>query len=253
MNPDFTLKIYLELMNTCQRAAYTFLTFEDYLLYKNGHEKIIILRHDVDRKPGNALKMARMENELGINASYYFRITRESFDQKIIKEILTYNHELGYHYEDLAFCNGDLHHAIERFKENLGTLRMLYSVKTISMHGSPLSRFDNRLLWQHYRYRDFDIIGEPYFDLDFHDVLYLTDASRGWNNDRVTLRDKVKSSIDIKPKSTVELIDMFKAERLPDHIMLNIHPHNWSASQSEWWRTYIWQAIKNEVKQFYVR
>ena len=62
--------------------------------------------------------------------------------------------------------------AFRDFKENLEKLRKLYPVKTICMHGSPLSKWDNRDLWTKYDYRDFGIIGEPYFDVDFNEVFY---------------------------------------------------------------------------------
>ena len=61
------------------------------------------------------------------------------------------------------------------------------------MHGSPLSKYDNKLLWKYYNYRDFGIIGEPYFDVDFSKVLYLTDTGRRWNGNRVSIRDKISS------------------------------------------------------------
>jgi hypothetical protein len=35
--------------------------------------RVIILRHDVDRRPGNALKTARLEHDPGIPASCCFR------------------------------------------------------------------------------------------------------------------------------------------------------------------------------------
>ena len=44
-------------------------------------------------------------------------------------------------------------------------------IETICMHGSPLSRYDNRKIWEKYNYRDYGIIGEPYFDVDFRKVL----------------------------------------------------------------------------------
>ncbi|MEA1900757.1 MAG: hypothetical protein U9N47_08335 [Thermodesulfobacteriota bacterium] len=48
-------------------------------------EKTIIIRHDVDLLPGNSLKMARMENSENVNACYYFRIVKESYDEDIIR------------------------------------------------------------------------------------------------------------------------------------------------------------------------
>ena len=44
-----------------------------------------------------------------------------------------------------------------------------------------------------YHYRDFGIIGEPYFDIDFSEVLYLTDTGRMWDGGKVSVRDKVGS------------------------------------------------------------
>jgi len=101
--------------------------------------------------------------------------------------------------------------AIKNFRVNLERLRELYPVKTVCMHGSPLSKYDNRMLWDRYNYRDFGIVAEPYFDLDFNEVLYLTDASRGWNNEKSTIRDKVDSSFNIKPKSTFDIIELSKS------------------------------------------
>ena len=53
--------------------------------------------------------------------------------------------------------------AIEDFERNLEKFREFYPVKTICMHGSPLSKWDNRDLWKRYDYRDYGIIAEPYF------------------------------------------------------------------------------------------
>lgn len=49
----------------------------------NPLEKVVILRHDVDRLPGNALKMARLEHEMGVQATYYFRAVSVSWDKTI--------------------------------------------------------------------------------------------------------------------------------------------------------------------------
>ena len=73
---DFTLFAYKQLISTLQSQCYFCQTFEEYI--QNPKEKVVILRHDVDRKPGNALVVAEIEKEAGIRASYYFRIVKES-------------------------------------------------------------------------------------------------------------------------------------------------------------------------------
>ena len=97
---DFTLSAYKQLISTLQSQSYFFQTFEEYL--KKPKVKVVILRHDVDRKPGNALVIAKIEKEIGIRASYYFRIVKESYDEDVIKRIAEMGHEIGYHYENLA-------------------------------------------------------------------------------------------------------------------------------------------------------
>ena len=73
---DFTLFAYKQLISTLQSQGLYFQTFEEYI--QNLKEKVVILRHDVDRKPENALVIAEIEKEAGIKASYYFRIVKES-------------------------------------------------------------------------------------------------------------------------------------------------------------------------------
>ena len=144
------------------------------------------------RKPGNAFKMARLKDESEIRATYFFRTIPHTFKPEIIKEIADLGHEIGYHYENLTTCGGDLGLAIDDFRLNLEKLRKLYPVKTICMHCSPLSKWNNRDLWEKYDYRDFGIIAESYFDVDFKEVLYLTDTGRRWDGERVSVRDKVE-------------------------------------------------------------
>lgn len=43
---------------------------------------------------------------------------------------------------------------------------------------------------KYYDYRNYGIIAEPYFDLDFSKVLYLTDTGRRWDGNKVSMRDR---------------------------------------------------------------
>jgi len=143
--------------------------------------------------------------------------------------------------------------ALEDFERNLEKLRKLYPVKTMCMHGSPLSKWDNRDLWKKYDYRKYGIVCEPYFDLDFNKIFYITDAGRSWNNNKVSIRDKVESSFSIPVHSTRDIINLLQSERAPDQIMLNIHPHNWADSYGEWVKIWTWQNMKNIIKRMILR
>lgn len=264
---DFTIKTYKTLLNTLIDQEFKFQPFQEFL--SKPLQKTIILRHDVDKLPENSLQFAQIQNELGIQGSYYFRIVPESFDTEIIEKIAELGHEIGFHYETMDIAakqlnsefriqNSKLHEediakkAIELLKEQLEKLRQYYPVKTICMHGSPLSKYDNKLLWKYYNYQDFGIIGEPYFDIDFLKVLYLTDTGRRWNGDRVSVRDKVKSqkSKDKSFKKTHEIILSSNKGELPDQIMFTFHPQRWTDNSLLWTKELVLQNAKNVFKYF---
>lgn len=247
MIKDFTIEKYEEFLKTAIANGYQLVSYQDFL--DNDFDRILILRHDVDKKPQNSLRTAQLQHELGVTGTYYFRAVPESFDINIIKQIADLGHEIGYHYEDLTICNGDYQKAITHFEEWLTKLRKYYPVKTVCMHGSPLSKYDNRKLWDKYNYRDFGLVAEPYFDIDFNKVFYITDTGRKWDGNKVSVRDKVTSKFDLSFHSTDELIAAFNSEGLPNQIMQNIHPQRWSNNRLEWMQELVLQNIKNSIKK----
>ena len=283
---DFTLTTYRLLLEALKKRNYTFFPFSAFLETKsslaNRNSSIIILRHDVDRLPGNSLATARIENEMGIRGSYYFRIVQESFNEKIIKRIAELGHEIGYHYEDVNVVmssqksevrsqNGSIDEeklidlAYESFCKNLQRMREVADIKTICMHGSPLSKFDNKMIWSQrdafgrkYNYKDLGIIGEPYFDINWNEFGYLTDTGRRW--DGVAIRDKVKSSFQdqrlkdkgkSKFKKTQDIIANINS--LPDKMMFTIHPERWTDDWFLWSKQLVFQNVKNVVKRVLIK
>ena len=243
---DFTLNRYTQLLKSLKNSGYSFQTFEQFI--EKPFSKIAILRHDVDRLPINSLRIAQIENQLEISSSYYFRIVKESNNLEIIKQISNLGHEIGYHYEDMTLVKGDVDKAIKSFGENLKYFRQVYPVKTICMHGSPLSRWDNRDIWKNYNYHDYGLIGEPYFDVDYSKVFYITDTGRKWNNQNSNVRDKVNQSTNIPIKSTTHLISLIKQGQLPDYLMINTHPHRWIEGGFGWYKEFLVQNVKNIIK-----
>jgi hypothetical protein len=204
----------------------------------------------------------------------------ESYDIGIIKEIVELGHEVGYHYEtmdtvkesfefrvsslkegndDGVGCNEELiDAAYQQFCENLEEFRQVADVKTICMHGSPRSKYDNRDIWTKYNYKELGIIGEPYFDIDFDNFFYLTDTGRRWDGYRVSVRDKMLqqerwTSEGLTFKSTKDIIKAANEKRLPNQIMITVHPQRWSDSVFSWTTELVMQNLKNVVKSVIVR
>ena len=270
---DFSLTTFTNLLEKPLVKGFSFLTFIDFVEKKidnNGFpSKCIILRHDVDLKPQNSLQTAIIESKLGIRGSYYFRMVPVSYNVDIIKQIADLGHEIGYHYETMDTASERLRikskklkeaekdklidAAYEEFCENLEKFRKIYPVKTICMHGSPKSAFDNRDIWKKYDYKQLGIIGEPYFDINFDEFFYLTDTGRCWNGYRYSVRDKmpqqdrwIKDGLVFR--TTNDIIKAVKENRFPEKVMITIHPQRWTNNYIEWTKELISQRVKNIVK-----
>lgn len=245
-----------------------FKTFEEHLsdVSTSSNEKYALLRHDVDRIPQNALKLAQIENSLGIKGTYYFRVVPESYDLDLMNNIAELGHEIGYHYEDVDLVISgqglgvggreeliDL--AYESFCKNLEIFRRNFDIKTICMHGSPRAEFDNKIIWEKYDYKELGIIGEPYFDLDFEEFAYLTDTGRMWNGEKYSVRDKVKSvrfgELNNRFRTTKQIIENINL--LPEKVMITIHPERWTNNPYQWTKQYVMQNLKNVVKGLLVK
>ena len=220
---------------------------------------VCALRHDVDARLEASVAMAEAEAEMGIHSSYYFR-SREIYDaEKAIRRIAALGHEIGYHYEDLSLMNGNAERAWEHFKQELAWLRQFYPVCTACMHGAPRSRYDGRDLWKTYDYKQEGILCEPYIDLDYSQLLYLTDTGRRWDGYRMSVRDKIPAYQEEWKKkgwsfhATDDIIRAAEEKRLPATMLISTHPQRWAVSGSQWVIEWLTQAVKNEVKKQIVR
>ncbi len=235
-------------MIALQQKNYSFITFEEWCHNKSYSGKYIILRHDVDEMAKNALKMAQLENQLGIRATYSFRIVKQSNKPDIIKQIVELGHEIGYHYEDLAFAKGDYKIAIQTFRTNLQYFRSFYNVKTISMHGSSTSEYDNKDLWNVYDFKQENIIGEPYFSIDYNKVFYLTDTGYFWDEYRTARRDVVKTNFSHSYHTTFDIISSVNKDTFPDKAVILAH-FLWTDNIFLWYYIYIREMLRNRVKR----
>ena len=62
--------------------------------------RYLILRHDVDTDPATAAEMWRIERDLSIRGSWFFRLS--TMDGGLMRAIVDAGGEAGYHYEELA-------------------------------------------------------------------------------------------------------------------------------------------------------
>ena len=243
---DFTLTTYKSLILAFRQADYQFQTFED-AMTNPAEGKSVVMRHDVDELAWNALKMAQLENRLGIRATYFFRIVKQSNVPEVIRQIVALGHEVGYHYEDLSLTNGDEEEAMASFEKHLAYFRTFYPVRTVSMHGSSTSKYDNRLLWKCHKLADFGLVGEPYLSVDFDKVFYLTDTGYAWDGGKFATRDIVENHFGLRFHTTQQIVEKIGEGDFPDKTLILAHTL-WTVSVFQWNWLHFREFLRNNLK-----
>lgn len=195
--------------------------------FENRLRPAIYLRHDVDRLSFRAHHMAELEHELGIRSTYYVRCnSRGEFARPLVQSLSRLGHEIGFHYESLVFAGGDSSRALEIFYKQLQSLRELAEIRTISAHGSVLSKHDNRLLLTNIDRDQAGIYGDAGVHIDFSNLFYVTDTGgtfgSAWN-----VRDFVDGDMLHGKHTPTELASLLSPDRHPE-IVINTHPERWA-------------------------
>ena len=240
---DFTEATYADLLDAAAFEGYEFLTVREYISREALPDRFVVVRHDVDRKPRNALSLARIEAVRDVPATYYVRTEEGIFDPDVVTGIAELGHEVGYHYEDLDRTGGDREAALASFASQLARVRRLVDVDTVCMHGNPLTPHDNRDMWSDPpEFDEFDLLGEAYLSMDFADVTYFSDTGRTWRDGALKVKDHtmgegVKREQAATTRDLVRLIRWGEIERA----CLLVHPDRWSSSTAE----HVAQSVKD--------
>jgi hypothetical protein len=247
---DFTLKKYLDILQALRNKDIPIYGVEEWLRIKP--EAGALIRHDVDRRPKNALQMARAEAAMGIFTTYYFRIVGSAYNPEIISAISSLGHEVGYHYEDLSLARGDPLRAKNFFGNHLEMLREVAPIVTVAMHGSPLSPYNNIDIWQSISLAEYGLIGEAFLTVDYSGTYYFTDTGRGWNSTTTNLRDRPLLSLyaNLDGAETNSLLDFIIRADIKK-VAFSIHPERWDSSVAGWFsqmgRDFIFNSIKRLI------
>ena len=151
----------------------------------------VIMVRDIEQTATHALSlhMAQIETEYGLPSTFFPRIT--SFDTEELRSYLIEieklpGHEVGYQYEEPAFCEQDIPKARKMFNKNIQYVRQWVSGKVINAHGVQPFRTGelfkdngvyNPILWMKYGipekgeiYYFLECIKDMYYYLELHQV-----------------------------------------------------------------------------------
>ena len=180
---DFTFTNYRKLIQLAKAQGFEFILHKDDF---KAERKDIIWRHDVEFEPDLALKMAQIEHEEGVQATYFFQLHSgyyNLFDQhytKVFHDIEALGHHCGLHFDcrywgitDEVQLNGFIMLDREYLEKTLGV-----ELDTFSFHNT--TPFTQSCL--EYRYGGLINVYSSYFKEHYN---YCGDSLGYWRFDRL--------------------------------------------------------------------
>lgn len=168
----------------CARVAeleYRVITFSEFKEEMLQEKALLLLRHDIDVSLDRALRVARLEAEFGLSATYFIRTHSEFYSPlttsstEIIREIVSLGHEIGYHYESKYLAGGGEAWACHMFSLDMQVLGAVagQTVRVVSPHSPTREGTSSRLSLERGAINAF---GGPFI----HRMRYLSDSCRSW-------------------------------------------------------------------------
>lgn len=183
---DFTERHYFKLLQLA-KAKYRFVWFEENLP-TTVHE--ILWRHDVDFSPHRALKLATIEKELGIGATYFVQLGSpfyNLFEHDVLKKIqaiVGLGHRIGLHFDPGAYDGKACLAGLENEKSILEKI-IGVPVGVFSLHNP-----EPKHIHKFFKIKYADMIN-VYAKSFFKNFYYCSDSNGYWRHDR--LFDLLKS------------------------------------------------------------
>ncbi len=174
----FTYDGYFGLINMIKKHGYTFCDYHDWI----KHDKVVIMRHDVDVSLKKASRLASLEKELGIKSTYFVLFSSDFYNvfssesSRYISEILDCGHEIGLHFDELRYpeLDGDIASLRERiiFERDLLACAIGQDINTVSMHRPSKMMLDANLGIP-------NMVNSYGFEF-FKGFKYVSDSRRNW-------------------------------------------------------------------------
>lgn len=171
----FTYDSYRRLLERLDSAGYEFREYSEDL--ESGS---VLLRHDVDWSPAKALKMAEIESEYDIQATYFFLLTSPFYNtlcqknRDALQHIADLGHNIGVHFSTHQYWSSEPHQSevknrVQSEQKVLGTIVENIS-DTVSFHIPP-----DWILRE-----SFEPFDSTYAEQFFIDVEYRGDSNQRW-------------------------------------------------------------------------
>lgn len=180
---DFTLDNYRRLVNLTKEKGFQFILHKDEFV---PERKDVIWRHDVEFEPDIALKMAEIEHEAGVQASYFFQLHSQYYNlfdphyRQVFNKIKALGHLVGLHFDCRYWGIED-----ERQLDEYITLDRLYLEKNFEVEIDTFSFHNTTPFTQsclEYRYGGLINVYSSFFKEHYN---YCGDSLGYWRFDRL--------------------------------------------------------------------
>jgi len=179
---------YVKFLYKAKSNGFEFVPLMAFLNKRVPNEKIIGLRHDVDSELNHALKIAKIEHDLGIKSTYFVLHTASYFykeissgiiNNKLIKKLLylqdTLGHEIGLHIDLMPIEIVYKKDPVIYVKNLIGLLREKgINIIGVAPHGNLFHHvYRQKYIIEHKEFNN-NIFADPYihFDVKIFNVDY---------------------------------------------------------------------------------
>ena len=178
MEHDFTYSHYREILGNALKAGYQISSFHNPVpINEHSSKRILYIRHDVDGTLTKAVKLARIETEMEVRATYFvlansplYNLLEES-SLSLIQELSSLGHWIGLHV-DLTMISDVTAASVDELVEKLFAAfgQLIPLTRVVSFHRPAPEVLDKK-------FPSFTSTYEPRF---FSQIKYLSDSRRIW-------------------------------------------------------------------------
>lgn len=185
---EFTYSAYQGLIRLLKDENYAITNYHDY--GSCIEKEIVILRHDIDSSIEKAYKMARLEEKLDVQSTYFVLVTSEFYNvaakrnADTLKEIHAMGHEIGLHFDETRYKGKGLDEMVAMAEREKEILRNVIGIPitTVSMHRPSKMILENDV--------SFPSMINSYGSTFFSEFKYLSDSRMHW---RENMEEIIKS------------------------------------------------------------
>lgn len=180
-NNDFTLSAYRVLLESAESNGYKFLPFE--MIGKENCQYSCLLRHDIDSDIFILSRMAEIESDMKIQATYFLMLRSTSYNLLAresviaIKKLLSLGHSLGLHFMAEGLNEASESELEDKVLTEAGIMEKEFGqrIKAVSIHQPSKVLLEKNVF--------FNGMINTYNKIQMGEYKYISDTNMQWLNE----------------------------------------------------------------------